>query len=414
MDQENSAHETVGELQGLYGPFTFPEKLLQKVWLRGEFDHERALTADGRKVRIVYAGRWNRLGGPDFKGARLTLDGVPVTGDIELHLRISDWRTHGHAQDPAYDQVVLHVVLFAGESPVTVGSGGRVIPLLVLLPLLHYALEDYAADAAVEKLADRSPSRALDDLAALPREERLSLLQGHAAERWRQKLHFAGLRVARLGWSEACHQTALEIFGYRFNRTPMLRISGAFPLSVWSRDASPVEEAYAREAGRWSVQGVRPANRPLVRLRQYAGWARAMPTWPTTWSEWMPPEVSPIPRTGTDFSLESRAFRDDLGQTAVRRILATTLCGDVLSGPRFDTLVCNALLPFRATFGAVASAQSLWYHWLPGDMPPQLVKVLQQLDLISHRQPLCHGLAQGLLGWWIRHEKTCALESVRS
>jgi hypothetical protein len=51
----------VAEIQGLYGPFTFTERLLQKIWLRGEFDAAHAIAEDGRTLRILSPGRWNLL-----------------------------------------------------------------------------------------------------------------------------------------------------------------------------------------------------------------------------------------------------------------------------------------------------------------------------------------------------------------
>ncbi|MCB1103552.1 MAG: DUF2851 family protein, partial [Cephaloticoccus sp.] len=57
---------TVAEVQGLYGPFTFSERLLQKIWDRGDFDEQRLVTPDGRPVVVVERGRWNGLAGPDF------------------------------------------------------------------------------------------------------------------------------------------------------------------------------------------------------------------------------------------------------------------------------------------------------------------------------------------------------------
>ena len=101
----------VEEIQGLYGPFAFSEKLLQRIWARRGFAARAARTLDGRKVEILQAGRWNGLGGPDFMQSRLRLGGVPVTGDVEVHLRAQDWAAHGHSADPAYRNVVLHVVL---------------------------------------------------------------------------------------------------------------------------------------------------------------------------------------------------------------------------------------------------------------------------------------------------------------
>src|SRR3954465_8232897 len=123
----------VAELQGLYGPFSFPEKLLQKIWLRGDFDGASAATTDGRRVRILHPGKWNLLGGPDFRGARLRFcAGAEINGDVEVHLRATDWDAHGHARDAAYDGVVLHVLLFPPDSAqATKGAGGRTIPMLV-------------------------------------------------------------------------------------------------------------------------------------------------------------------------------------------------------------------------------------------------------------------------------------------
>ena len=83
----------VAEIQGLYGAFSFAEKLLQKIWLRGDFDRAAAVLADGRRVRVVHPGKWNLLGGPDFMQARLRFSDSPereIHGDVEVHLRASD------------------------------------------------------------------------------------------------------------------------------------------------------------------------------------------------------------------------------------------------------------------------------------------------------------------------------------
>src|ERR1044071_3371281 len=93
---------SVAEVQGLYGPFFFGEKLLQKIWLRGDFEKSAARLVDGRSLRIIHPGKWNLLGGPDFKSARLAFgDGPEICGDVELHLRAVDWMAHGHAADAA-------------------------------------------------------------------------------------------------------------------------------------------------------------------------------------------------------------------------------------------------------------------------------------------------------------------------
>jgi hypothetical protein len=386
----------VAEVQGLYGPFSFSEKLLQKIWLRGDFDRSAARATDGRRVHIFHPGKWNLLGGPDFHGARFAFDdGENRTGDVELHLHASDWNAHGHARDPAYDGVQLHVVLFPPPvGAVTRGAGGREIPILALLPLLHHDLESFAADDAVESLAQRPSGRVLDELGQLSAPDLIRLLREHGEQRWRLKVHFARQRLNRLGWTAACHHAALEILGYRFDRGPMLRLAGRFPLAAWAAGAVDAGRALAAEAEAWSAQGVRPANRPRARLEQYAKWVRARPDWPDHLAQELSTWPEPDGEAGT------RRIRREHRFAARRARLAAACCGEAIGGTRFDTLVCDGWLPlFAAHSGDKMNLGPIWVHWFPGDLPSWLSKSLRQLAVFTPEQPACTGLAQGLLGW---------------
>ncbi len=410
----------VAEIQGLYGPFTFSEKLLQMIWLRGDFASAGAETLDGRHVTITHAGKWNLLGGPDFKGARLRFGAGPeITGDVELHLRATDWAAHAHARDKAYDGVVLHVVLFPPErGHITRGVGGKEIPVLALLPLLHHDLEEFAADEAVESLSGRSAIRIPEELTSLNEEELAALLATHATARWRQKVHFARLRIERLGWTKACHHTALEILGYRFNRVPMLRIAGRWPLEEWARAAVAPDREFEANADFWSLQGVRPANHPRTRLRQYAAWVNAVPDWPTRLlvecASLSAPSGSKAPFGPGEVPRDAtKNFRHAIGLTGLRERLAQSLCGNAIGGTRFDNLMCDGFLPLiagtlpesrEATAGEKA-LRDVWYHWFAGDIPPFILRGLRELDVFrAPSRPACHGAAQGLLGWQLERE----------
>lgn len=394
---------SVAEVLGVDGPFSFPEKLLQRIWLRSEYDGRGALTTDGRRVVVEFPGRWNLLGGPDFREARLVMEGVALHGDVEVHLRAADWRAHGHAGDPAYARVVLHVVLFPTEERFTRGVGGVEIPILPLLPLLHHDLEEYAAEAAVAALANRPDLRIVEALGGLAPEARQRLLAGHAEERWRQKVRFARLRVERLGWDEACHQTALEILGYRFNRVPMLKVAAGHPLARWHAPDFDVEAVYASVTD-WQRQGVRPANRPVARLRQYARWVSARPHWPDRLDSVM----NPLPAIAAPPGSRTGAIRRDLGFRRRREDWRAALCGQAVGGPRFDTLLCDGLLPLAAASGRVEerAACAWWGHWFEGDLPAGLHAGLRDLaEIGGDPAPACQGLAQGLLGWLLAEER---------
>jgi hypothetical protein len=405
----------VAEIQGLYGAFSFPEKLLQQIWLRGDFDARDLCTADGRSVEILHPGRWNLLGGPDFKAARLRIGGLVTTGDVELHLHAADWRAHGHANDPAYANVILHVVLFPGADRMTEGFGGQALPLLALLPLLHHDLEEYAADAAVERLANHPLTRAHEALAALSEEALREQLRQHAQERWRQKIRYAKIRSDRLGWSDACHHTALEILGYRANRAPMLALAAAYPLEVWAKlTASSERDVFIAEImaqsdapWRWSVQGVRPANYPRTRLRQYAEWVGARPDWPAsliTLSEKLPALTGGESTAG----ISTARLRKCGDFRALRNRFADEICAGVIGGSRLDTVICDGFLPLLASrFPERTEMLGIWWaNWFSGDAPAKWLALLRGLSVIGNRDwPASHGALQGLLGWLIAEEK---------
>lgn len=390
----------VAEMQGLYGPFTIAERVIQKIWLRGDFARDGARLADGRKLEIRSTGAWNLLGGPDFRGARLAIDGREMTGDIEVHFHTTDWRAHGHAADRAYDQVALHVVLFppgAEERP-AIAADGRELPTLVLLPLLHRDLEEYASDDALETITARDEWERFAALAATPPDELQGLLRQKAEERWRQKVRFAKLRLEKLGWSAAAHQLALEILGYRQNRAAMLGIAAQYPLAAWQGGVDP-RAIFDEHRPRLQLQGVRPGNHPLTRLRQYQAWVRANPDWP----DQLERRTRALGNTLVP-SAQTKEVRPALGLKNLREAFARDLVHDAIGGTRLDNLVCDGFLPLVAA-GTGQELFAGWFHWYLGDVPAQFKKALPKLGVAGMPgRPLCHGWAQGLLGWLLDRE----------
>ena len=67
-------------------------------------------TSNNEKLHIKKQGSHNTNSGPDFFNAQIELDGQLWAGNIEIHIKSSDWYAHCHQMDPAYDNVILHVV----------------------------------------------------------------------------------------------------------------------------------------------------------------------------------------------------------------------------------------------------------------------------------------------------------------
>jgi Protein of unknown function (DUF2851) len=95
-------------------PFRIPELELQARVLSGEFGVSWR-GEDGEKVEVVHFGTWNREPGPDFSTAKVLIDGVQVSGDIEIDQDVRDWQNHGHSQNASYENVVLHLFVRRGR-----------------------------------------------------------------------------------------------------------------------------------------------------------------------------------------------------------------------------------------------------------------------------------------------------------
>ncbi len=90
--------------------FPYGEDLLQYIWESRLHGAAPLFTTDGRAVEVLRPGRIQHNSGPDLDDALVRIDGGLWAGTVEVHLRSSDWNAHGHQVDPAYANVVLHVV----------------------------------------------------------------------------------------------------------------------------------------------------------------------------------------------------------------------------------------------------------------------------------------------------------------
>lgn len=86
------------------------EHLLQFIWQHLYFNKEQLTTVYGDAVNILSQGMLNQNQGPDFLHAKILINQVTWAGNIELHIKTSDWDKHGHSGDEHYNNIILHVV----------------------------------------------------------------------------------------------------------------------------------------------------------------------------------------------------------------------------------------------------------------------------------------------------------------
>ena len=86
------------------------EDFLHYIWKYKKFNTSNLKTAQGEEVILVYAGQHNLNSGPDFFNSRIKIDNQLWAGNVEVHVKSSDWFVHHHETDRNYDNVILHVV----------------------------------------------------------------------------------------------------------------------------------------------------------------------------------------------------------------------------------------------------------------------------------------------------------------
>lgn len=379
----------LAEIQGLYGPVTLSERLIQRIWLRQDYQAGTLRTQSGKTLNVHHPGRWNLLEGPDFIGADYALDGQRHQGDVEIHFYEKDWTAHGHSQQASFNKVRLHVVVFPpkGEHPARTLNGTQP-ETVCLLPYLNEDLEAYAAQEAMHAWEGRDAASLLENFLCLGEDERLERLIANARKRFQQKVSFCQKRLEIASWEQALHSLTLEVLGYSRNRSPMHAIAQAYEPKAFAREN--VDTLLESQAGKWKLAGLRPANQPRHRLSQYQSLLCTRPDWQSRLLAWAKSQR----HCEGCFRPDTKSFRKTRRLTAQRREMAESIMGHTLSGTRLDTWMVDAALPLLAVNKPTAWFP-IWFHWFQGDMPDAVTTVLKHSGMPPAAQPRCNGIAQG-------------------
>ena len=117
------------------------EQLLHYTWKHKIFPFHELRTTDGRLLEVLNPGIHNTDAGPDFIGAKIKLDGTEWVGNVELHLKTSDWFRHHHDTDTAYENIILHVATDI-DQPLFYPNGQEIPQLQLEVPA--YVRENFA------------------------------------------------------------------------------------------------------------------------------------------------------------------------------------------------------------------------------------------------------------------------------
>jgi hypothetical protein len=275
------------------------EAFLHHVWKLGKFDVHELKTTRGEPITIIDRGQWNHHAGPDFLNARMKIGSIVWEGHVEIHLTAKEWTEHQHHTDPAYNNVILHVVLNDNGPALT--AKGHSLPTLELKDRIPAGL--MTQYASLRKNLDPIPCRnllpGLDRLRQIQWIERLAIdrLERKAKRILRQwNLHkegeqaffallcsYAGGKVNQEAYMHLARKTEVQKI-WKIRAFPqqieayLLGMAGLIPHSskdVYARLLLREFEFLKRKWGlqpidavEWRFFRMRPANFPTLRLAQ--------------------------------------------------------------------------------------------------------------------------------------------------
>ena len=207
------------------------EEFLHYLWKYSLYDPEKLLDASGNKIHVVRSGEYNRDSGPDFFNARILVEGTLWAGNIEIHTRSSHFDTHGHMNDPAFDNVILHVV--AENDKKVFNTKGEEI----LTAEISFAPELYERYLSLVNnpyiIACQDEVKGIDTflvhhwLNALVI-ERLEIKAGSIAKVFKDTGN---------DWEETFYRVLSRYFGFRINTEPFEMLAAALPFRIIRKHA---------------------------------------------------------------------------------------------------------------------------------------------------------------------------------
>lgn len=217
------------------------EKLLQFIWRFQYFNRQQLCTPQGEMITVEKPGTHNHHQGPDFSEAVIRIGPTKWVGNVELHLRSSDWYKHKHQADQNYSNIILHVV-WEEDAPVY-DTHGNIFPTLVLkerIPKL--LLEQYAQVMATLVLIPcHSFLPAIDNLNWCAWKERLVV---ERLER-RSTQVLSLLKQSNDSWEEVCWWMLASNFGIKVNSALFEMVAKTLPVTIIAKHRNQIHQLEA-------------------------------------------------------------------------------------------------------------------------------------------------------------------------
>jgi len=207
------------------------EDFLHYLWKYQLYYPEKLSDPTGHTIHVIRPGEYNRDSGPDFFNALISIDGTIWAGNVELHTKASHFDLHDHQNDPAFDNIILHVVA-ENDKKIFNSKGEEILTVEVLYdPLLYERYLDLVNNPyaiACQTEAGLSDPSLLDHWLTYLVIERLS---------GKKELISRIFSETGNDWEETFYRILVRYFGFRINTEPFEMLATAIPFKILRKHA---------------------------------------------------------------------------------------------------------------------------------------------------------------------------------
>lgn len=232
------------------------EDFLHYVWQYKKFDFSNLKTSNGDLLVILNSGQYLQLSGPDFFNAQIILNEQKWAGNIEIHVKSSDWYLHQHEKDENYDNVILHVV-WENDAPIF-RKDNTEIPTL--------ELNKYVSKEVSENYLKLKTQKSW-----IYCENEIASIEDFTFKNWQERLFFERLERKEIpilellketenDWEAVLFCMLAKSFGLNTNGEIFLKMAKSIPFSVIRKESFEVENLEALLFGMTDLIPVQPED----------------------------------------------------------------------------------------------------------------------------------------------------------
>jgi hypothetical protein len=237
------------------------ERLLQFIWQFQYFNKGELQTAGGELLQVIFPGNINTNQGPDFLDARIKIASTEWAGNIELHIKSSDWKKHNHDGDKNYGNVILHVVW---ENDMT----EKEIPV--------FELRNRVSRLLLQRYEELMNARGF-----IPCEKMMATVKPVVLQSWKDRLlaerlirkaNLAGnyLRQNKQHWEETCWWMVARNFGMKINAESFEEMARTISINLLAKHKNQVHQLEALLLGQCGLlNGKYKEDYPVMLQKEY-------------------------------------------------------------------------------------------------------------------------------------------------